>query len=100
MESAWPAIRRRNGAQWRRARVRTFRTRSSMIKPLLEGKPLRLPLHTILVHAPIGLFTLSLLLDIGSHLVSFEGLYQGAFYCIVGGVATGLLAAIPGFVDY
>jgi len=71
-----------------------------MIKHLLQGKPLRLPLHAILVHAPIGLFTLSLLLDIGSHFVSFEGLYSGAFYCIVGGVVTGLVAAIPGLVDY
>src|SRR3954469_12342240 len=71
-----------------------------MIKQLLEGKPLRHPLHPLLVHAPIALFTLSLVLDVVSYLVPMEGFYSGAFYCIVGGVITALLAAIPGFVDF
>ena len=37
-----------------------------MLKALLQGKPLKHPLHPILVHLPIALFLISFLLDIGS----------------------------------
>src|SRR5256714_15170833 len=55
----------------------------------------------MLVHFPIGLFILSLILD----LVSFAcpevtTLLRGSFYAMLLGVVTALLAAVPGFVDY
>src|SRR5438477_5532090 len=71
-----------------------------MLKDLLEGKPLRHPIHPMLVHFPIGLFFLSLLLDIGSLISSTPGLVRASFYAILVGVITALLAAVPGFVDY
>ena len=37
-----------------------------MLKSFLQGKPIRHPLHPVLIHFPIGLFVLSLLLDLGS----------------------------------
>lgn len=72
------------------------------LKNLLEGKPLRSPLHPALVHLPIALFPLSVLLDIGSWMCPSRDLYfvRGAFYCLAGGLATGLLAGLFGFIDY
>ena len=71
-----------------------------MIKDVLEGKPLRHPLHPFLVHFPIGLFTLSLILDLISLRYPLDGLYRGAFYAITLGVICSLTAAIPGFADF
>src|SRR6266480_61574 len=72
-----------------------------MLKDFLEGKPLRHPLHPMLVHFPIGLFILSLLLDLASlAFPSVPGLVRDSFYAILLGVITALIAAVPGFVDY
>jgi nitrite reductase/ring-hydroxylating ferredoxin subunit/uncharacterized membrane protein len=72
-----------------------------MLKDFLEGKPLRHPLHPMLVHFPIGLFLLSLLLDLASlAFPSAPGLVGDSFYAMLLGVITALAAAVPGFVDY
>src|SRR2546430_13889037 len=72
-----------------------------MLKDILEGKPLRHPIHPMLVHFPIGFFILSLLLDLASFLVpDTPYLIRSSFYAILLGVITALIAAIPGFVDY
>ena len=72
-----------------------------MVKDFLEGKPLRHPIHPMLVHFPIGLFFLSLLLDIASFVFpSVPNLVLGSFYAISLGVIAALLAAVPGFADY
>jgi nitrite reductase/ring-hydroxylating ferredoxin subunit/uncharacterized membrane protein len=72
-----------------------------MLKEFLEGKPLRHPLHPMIVHLPIGLFMLSLLLDLATFVVrSGNTLSRSSFFCIATGVATALVAAVPGFVDY
>src|SRR5947199_3469294 len=72
-----------------------------MLKDFLEGKPLRHPLHPMLVHFPIGLFLLSLLLDLASlAFPSVPNLVRDSFYAMLLGVITALIAAVPGFVDY
>jgi uncharacterized membrane protein/nitrite reductase/ring-hydroxylating ferredoxin subunit len=72
-----------------------------MLKDFLEGKPLRHPLHPLLVHFPIGLFILSLLLDLASLVFrSTPDLVRDAFYAMLLGIITALIAAVPGFVDY
>src|SRR5436190_16122688 len=72
-----------------------------VLKDLLEGKPLRHPIHPMLVHFPIGFFILSLLLDLASFLVpDTPYLLRSSFYAMLLGVITALIAAIPGFVDY
>jgi uncharacterized membrane protein/nitrite reductase/ring-hydroxylating ferredoxin subunit len=72
-----------------------------MLKDLLEGKPLRHPIHPMLVHFPIGLFVLSFILDLVSLAPSPRPfLMPAAFYAMLLGVITALLAAVPGFVDY
>lgn len=72
-----------------------------MLKDALQGKPLGHPLHPFLVHFPIGLFVLSFLLDL-AHLIwpAAGGLADGAFYSMLIGICTALLAALPGFADY
>jgi len=72
-----------------------------VLKDLLEGKPLRHPIHPMLVHFPIGFLVLSFLLDLVS--LAFPGapnLVRCSFYAMLLGVVTALLAAVPGFVDY
>src|SRR5438046_9999986 len=72
-----------------------------MLKDFLEGKPLRHPLHPMLVHFPIGLFILSLLLDLASlGFPSVPNLVRDAFYAMLLGIITALIAAVRGMVDY
>ncbi len=55
----------------------------------------------LLVHFPIGLFLLSLLLDLASlAFPSVPDLIRDSFYAMLLGVITALIAAVPGFVDY
>src|SRR5207245_11533654 len=71
-----------------------------MLKDFLEGKPLRHPLHPLLVHFPIGRFILSLLLDLASFAFrSTPDLVRDAFYAMLLGIIMALIAAVPGFVD-
>jgi nitrite reductase/ring-hydroxylating ferredoxin subunit/uncharacterized membrane protein len=73
----------------------------SPIRRVLEGKPFRQPLHTMLVHFPIGLFVISLVLDIASYFGhGNNALVRGALYTMCAGVGMGILVAIPGFVDW
>lgn len=74
----------------------------SAVRDLLEGKPLRSPLHPILVHLPIGLFPLALLLDAASWLLGGEhtAFVRGAYYSHLLGLATAVIAALFGLVDY
>jgi nitrite reductase/ring-hydroxylating ferredoxin subunit/uncharacterized membrane protein len=71
-----------------------------MLRNLLQGKPFGAPLHTMLVHFPIGLFALSLLLDALSWLRPGAALLQAASYVMAAGVVAALLAAVPGVVDW
>ena len=71
-----------------------------MFKALLQGKPLGHPLHPALVHFPIGLFVLSLVLDIVSYLkVTSNDLLRASLYAMGVGLALGILAALTGLVD-
>jgi len=72
-----------------------------MLKDFLEGKPLRHPLHPMLVHFPIGLFLVSFLLDLTSlAFPSVPNLVRSSFYAMLLGIITALIAAVPGFIDY
>lgn len=71
-----------------------------MLKALLQGKPFSHPLHPALVHFPIGLFVLSLVLDIASYLnFTSNDLFQASLYAMAFGLAMGVLAALTGLVD-
>lgn len=72
-----------------------------MIKHLLQGRPLGHPLHPILNHFPIALFVSSLLFDAAT-LLGYGGnaFVLAAFYTMILGVVTGVLAALTGLADY
>jgi nitrite reductase/ring-hydroxylating ferredoxin subunit/uncharacterized membrane protein len=70
-----------------------------VLKGLLQGKPLRHPLHTLLVHLPIGLLVLSFLFDLGSFVLG-NVMVQAAFYAMVVGEFLALVVAIPGLIDW
>src|SRR5437763_15660466 len=72
-----------------------------VLTDLLEGKPLRHPIHPMLVHFPIGFLVLSFLLDLVSLVFpEVPGLLRGSFYAMLLGIIAALLAAVPGTVDY
>src|SRR5437016_8085928 len=91
-----------NGARSLRPAAPIFRrSKIDMLKDFLEGKPLGHPIHPMLVHFPIGLFFLSLLLDIASFVFpNVPNVVLASFYSISLGVIAALLAAVPGFADY
>lgn len=71
------------------------------MKYLLQGRPLGHPLHTMLVHFPIGLFVVSLLFDLSTYLLGTGNTaVRAAFYTMAGGVIMAVLAAIPGLADW
>ena len=71
-----------------------------MLKAFLQGKPFAHPLHPALVHFPIGLFVLSLILDIASFWNdAASDLLQASFYAMTFGLTIGVLAALTGLVD-
>lgn len=71
-------------------------------KELLEGKPLRCPLHVALVHLPLALFPLGVALDCASWIWPRPELHlvRAAFIALAAGVGTGVIASIAGMVDY
>jgi nitrite reductase/ring-hydroxylating ferredoxin subunit/uncharacterized membrane protein len=71
-----------------------------VLKAFIQGKPLRHPVHPALVHFPIGLFLLSLILDLVSYVWSDStGLVRASFYAMAAGFGVGLLAIVAGLVD-
>lgn len=58
------------------------------------------PLHPILVTFPIAFFTGSFLFDIAGWIFQKEQLHRSAYYMEIAGVGFGLLAAVPGILDF
>lgn len=58
------------------------------------------PIHPMLVVFPIGLWIFSFVCDLIGIFSTNPILSAVALYCIGGGIAGALLAAIPGFIDY
>src|SRR5438552_16481850 len=71
-----------------------------VLRNLLEGKPLRHPIHPMLGHFPIGFLVVSFLLDLVSlGFPEVPNLVRCSFYAMLFGVVTALLSAVPRFVD-
>lgn len=72
-----------------------------MIQALLQGKPFGHPLHTVIVHFPIGLFLISLVFDLATHLFEAAApLAYATFYLIAIGIIAALAAAVTGLEDW
>lgn len=72
------------------------------LKHLLEGRPFKSPLHTGVVHFPLACFAIGTLLDCASWVLQRPELHlvDSAFWAVVAGVISALVAAVLGFVDY
>jgi len=72
-----------------------------MIKAFLQGKPFGYPLHPAVIHFPIGLFFLTVLLDVANLLIDTGNvLAQSAFYTVSFGLIAALIAILLGLVDW
>src|SRR5438128_395596 len=91
-----------NGARSRKPGAPiSHRSKIDKLKDFLEGKPLRHPIHRMLVHFPIGLLLLSFLIDLASlAFPSVPNLVRDSFYAMLLGLIMALVAAVPGLVDY
>jgi len=67
---------------------------------LLQGRYLRLPIHPIVVHFPIALFTTALIFDLISFSNAGTPFAIAAYYTIWAGVISGIIAIFFGFVEY
>jgi uncharacterized membrane protein len=58
------------------------------------------PIHPILVSLPIGLWTFALVCDFANAFGAAGPWATLSVYSIAGGIAGGVLAAVPGLIDY
>lgn len=83
------------------ARTRPSLSPLNYLHHWLEGRPLGHPLHPLLVHLPIGLWTLSVGFDVASQLAAGRAwLVPAAFYTLALGLAAAIVAALFGLVDW
>jgi len=57
------------------------------------------PVHVMLVHFPIGLLPMELVLSLLAYKLQDPSFATAAFYCLIGGVATGFIAMLTGLLD-
>lgn len=58
------------------------------------------PLHPMLIPFPVAFLVGAFVADVIGYLYEVPGLWAAATYATMAGVATALVAAVPGFVDY
>ena len=58
------------------------------------------PIHQMLIVFPLGVLGMSFLFDLGAIFTHRPQLFSAAYYMIAAGVATGLVAAVFGFIDF
>jgi uncharacterized membrane protein len=75
------------------------------LKHLLQGRPIRHPLHPLTIHLPLGFWLLALIFDIAA--VSSRGasggtqwMIEAAFWCLLFGTAVALLSVVTGLADW
>src|SRR5215212_5989002 len=57
------------------------------------------PIHIMLIHFPTALLPMDLVLSFLFYQTGNASFGSAAFYCLLGGIGTGLLAIITGFID-
>lgn len=58
------------------------------------------PLHPMLIPFPLGLLGMAVVFDLIHLLFDFDGLARAAYYMIAAGFIAGLVAALPGLIDW
>jgi uncharacterized membrane protein len=57
------------------------------------------PLHMMLIHFPTALLPMDILLSLFAYYTEDNSFLAAAFYCLAGGVISGVLAIITGLID-
>src|SRR5215217_1885418 len=57
------------------------------------------PMHVMLIHFPVGLLPMELVLSFLAYKFQEPSFATAAFYCLIGGVATGYIAILTGLLD-
>jgi nitrite reductase/ring-hydroxylating ferredoxin subunit/uncharacterized membrane protein len=74
------------------------------VKQLLQGRPIRHPLHPLTIHLPLGFWLLGLIFDIAALAnggrPETHWMLEAAFWCLLFGTAVSLLSAITGIADW
>jgi uncharacterized membrane protein len=65
-----------------------------------KAKLLGHPIHQMVIVLPLGLLIAAWIADLGFYLSGFAILAEVAYWNTIGGIATGLFAAIFGFIDW
>src|SRR5215216_2021137 len=69
-----------------------------MASPASIGKH---PVHPMLIPFPFALWTFSLIADLIYYFGTYDYVWKTvAFYTLAGGIAGGVLVAVPGIIDY
>jgi nitrite reductase/ring-hydroxylating ferredoxin subunit/uncharacterized membrane protein len=58
------------------------------------------PIHPMLIPFPLALLIGALVADLGGYLLGLPDLWIAGWYLLAGGILMGLLAAVPGLIDY
>lgn len=69
-------------------------------KNIMQGKIFGHPVHCMLVHFPIALFSAAFLFDVAGIVLNKPVLHLSSFYVVLLGLTGGVPAAIFGFIDY
>jgi len=70
------------------------------LKEWVQGKPLGVPTHSMVVHFPVAFYLGAIAFDVMSRITPNEGLVLAATYLLIGGVLGTLLAAPLGLIDW
>ena len=65
-----------------------------------RAKLLGHPIHPMLVVFPLGLLVMSLIFDVLQMVTGNAELSVASYWCIAAGVVSGLVAAVPGAIDF
>lgn len=65
-----------------------------------KAKLLGHPIHQMLIVFPLGVLAMSLLFDLIARFAETPNLHEAAYYMIAGGIISGLIAAVFGFIDF
>jgi uncharacterized membrane protein len=80
--------------------IREIRAELGLMNLESKAKMLGHPIHPMLVVFPLGLLIAALCFDVAYKLTDNQAFASVAFWNIVAGVIGGLLAAVPGLVDW
>lgn len=82
-------------------RLRAPDGRPWTLKEIIQGQPLGHPSHALLVHYPVALPPVAVALDVWARLAGGDpSLVAASAYLTVAALALGLVAAVPGLVDW